>query len=107
MIQVKTVEEFQKEVIEVQVLVIVDFWANWCPPCKMLAPVLEELANEYENRVRIVKVDVDEARDLARHYDVMSIPTVLFFKEGKIVDTSIGAVPKAVLVEKLKPYLES
>jgi len=105
MIQIKTAEEFQKEVLEAKVPVVVDFWAAWCAPCKMLAPVMEELAAEYEGKAKIIKVNVDEASDLARSYEIMSIPTLLFFKEGKIVDTNIGASPKPVIAEKLNNLL--
>lgn len=107
MIEVKTADEFKKEVLEAGVPVLVDFWATWCQPCVILAPVMEELAADYEGRAKIVKVDVDEARELAQNHQVMSIPTVVFFKRGEIKDRSIGAVPKEVLAEKLDALLEN
>lgn len=106
MIEVKSQEEFKKEVLESDVPVIVDFWASWCQPCKMLGPVIAELAKDYEGRAKVVKVNVDEVRELAQQHQVMSIPTVTFFKAGQIKDRSIGAVPKQVLTEKLDAILE-
>jgi thioredoxin 1 len=108
MIEVKSVEGFKKEVLEVNVpVVLVDFWAAWCQPCLILEPVLAELSANYEGRVKVVRVNVDEARELAQNHQVMSIPTVLFFKQGEIKDRSIGAVPKEILAEKLNALLES
>ncbi len=106
MIEVKTAEEFKREVLEADVPVLVDFWAAWCQPCVILAPVMEELAADYDGRVKIIKVNVDEARELAQNHQVMSIPTVVFFKQGKIKDRSIGAVPKEILAGKLDALLE-
>jgi len=106
MIEVKTAEEFKKEVLEAEVPVIVDFWASWCQPCKILGPIVEELAKDYDGRVKIVKVNVDEARELVQIHQVMSIPTVVFFKQGQARDRSIGAVPKTILAEKLDALLE-
>ncbi|MCK4232535.1 thioredoxin [candidate division WOR-3 bacterium] len=106
MIEVKTAEEFKREVLEADVPVLVDFWAAWCQPCVILAPVMEELAADYDGRVKIIKVNVDEARELAQNHQVMSIPTVVFFKQGEIKDRSIGAVPKQILAEKLDALLE-
>jgi len=106
MIEVKTAEEFKKEVLDSEQPVVVDFWATWCQPCQILGPVLEELAADYEGRAKIVKVNVDEARELAQNHQVMSIPTVVFFKQGEIKDRSIGAVPKQILAEKLDTLLE-
>lgn len=106
MIEVKTAEEFKKEVLQAEVPVIVDFWASWCQPCKILGPIVEELAKDYDGRVKIVKVNVDEARELVQIHQVMSIPTVVFFKQGQARDRSIGVVPKAILAEKLDALLE-
>lgn len=106
MIEVKTAEEFKKEVLQAEVPVIVDFWASWCQPCKILGPIVEELAKDYDGRARVVKVNVDEARELVQIHQVMSIPTVVFFKQGQARDRSIGAVPKAILAEKLDALLE-
>ncbi len=105
MLEIRTQEEFQKEVLEAQVPVVVDFWASWCHPCTMLAPVMAELAADYEGRAKVVKINVDEARELAQSFNVMSIPTVIFFKNGEIQDRSIGAVPKNILSDKLDQLL--
>jgi len=106
MTEVKTADEFKAEVLEAEVPVIVDFWANWCQPCHMLAPVIEELAADYQGRIKVVKVNVEEARELAIKHNIMSIPTVVFFYKGEIRDTSIGAVPKTVLAQKLEAVLK-
>lgn len=103
--ELKTSEEFKKEVLDAQVPVVVDFWASWCHPCQILGPLIAELAKEYEGRARVVKVNVDEARELATSYNIMSIPTVIFVKNGEIQDRSIGAVPKHILTEKLDALL--
>lgn len=105
MIEVKTTEEFRKEVLEAQVPVIVDFWASWCQPCQVLGPIVKELSQDFKDRAKVVKVNVDEARDLAFNHQIMSIPTVIFFKGGEIVDRSIGVVAKEVLSEKLEALL--
>jgi thioredoxin len=83
-------------------LVIVDFWAEWCGPCRAIAPVLEELADASEGRVTLIKVNVDEHPDLAARYSVRSIPTILFVKNGAVVDRIVGAVPKSVLERHLE-----
>lgn len=101
-----TKENFEKEVLKSEVPVLIDFWAEWCPPCKMMMPVIEELSKEYEKKVKIGKVNVDEENELAEKYMVMSIPTFLFINKGKVVDKIVGAVPKAILIEKLNKLLE-
>lgn len=85
--------------------VVVDFWAEWCGPCRMIAPVVEELAKEYEGKVAIGKMNVDENTDTPDEYGIRSIPTLLFFKNGQLVDKMIGAAQKAVLEEKVKALL--
>lgn len=106
MIEVKTKEDFQKEVLEAELPVVVDFWAGWCQPCQILGPVLEELGADYQGKAKIVKVNVDEARQLAQEHQVMSIPTMLFFKNGQVADRSIGAVPKHILSQKLDSLIK-
>jgi len=97
-----TDENFQSEVIDADLPVLVDFWATWCGPCRMIAPSVEQLAQEYEGRVKVCKVDVDHAQKTAQGFGIRSIPTLLFFKDGKIADQLIGAVPKSAIEEKLK-----
>jgi thioredoxin 1 len=97
-----TDDNFATEVLQSDKPVLVDFWAVWCGPCKMIAPFVEELANEFEGKAKIGKLDVDNNQESAIKYGVRSIPTVLIFKGGKVVDTIIGAVPKVQLKQKLE-----
>ena len=87
-------EEFNKEVLESDKPVLVDLWADWCGPCKMLAPTVSEIADEYEGKVKVCKLDVDQAMDIAMSYGVASIPTLILFKDGEIVKKSVGVVSK-------------
>ena len=96
---------FNELVLESDVPVLVDFWATWCAPCRMVAPVLEEIASEYEGRVKIVKLNTDENPKTAMQYNIMSIPTMLLFRDGQIVDQIVGAVPKHLIVGKLSYYV--
>lgn len=96
-----TDSNFNQEVLEANELAIVDFYADWCGPCKMMAPVIEELATEYAGSVRIGKLNVDQNPATAQKYRVMSIPTILFFKNGNVVDTIVGAVSKNQIVAKI------
>ncbi len=100
-----TVDSFDDEVIKSSSLVMVDFWATWCGPCKIVAPVVEELAKEYEGKVNFVKVNTDENADLASKYNIRGIPTLMFFKEGTMVEQVVGAVPKAQLKSKIDALL--
>jgi len=92
---------FETEVVKSDKPVLIDFWAVWCGPCRIIAPIIEELAKEYDGKVKIGKLDVDENQESAIKYGVRSIPTMLIFKDGKVVDTIIGAVPKTHIVQKL------
>jgi thioredoxin 1 len=96
-----TDDNFEAEVIQSDVPVMVDFWAAWCGPCRMIAPIVEELALAYEGKAKIGKLDVDSNQGIAGKYKIMSIPNVLFFKGGEVVDQVIGAVPKKQFVEKI------
>lgn len=96
-----TDENFETEVLKSNIPVLIDFYADWCGPCKMMAPVIEELAGEYEGTVKIGKLNVDEAPGISSKYRVMSIPTLLFVKDGEVVETVVGAVSKAQVVDKL------
>jgi thioredoxin 1 len=97
---------FQQEVISSDVPVLVDFWAVWCGPCKMIAPYVEELAKEYEGKVKVGKVDVDNNPNISMTYGIRSIPTLLIFRDGKIADQIIGAVPKQAIAQKLDAQLQ-
>lgn len=87
-------DNFKAEVLDAKGLVLVDFWATWCGPCKMLAPTVSEIADEYEGKVKVCKLDVDQAMDIAMPYGVASIPTLILFKDGEIVKKSVGVVSK-------------
>ena len=94
-----------EEIINSDKPVLVDFWAEWCGPCKMIGPVVEELANEFENKAIIGKVDVDTNPEVSAKFGIRSIPTLVIFKGGEIVDKQVGAVPKSVLSEKIEAQL--
>jgi thioredoxin 1 len=93
---------FKKEVLESSLPVLVDFWTTWCGPCKMIAPIVEELAKEYHHKIKIGKVNVDENPRIATHYGIMSIPTLIFFKNGKVVEQAVGVLNKAELKRKIE-----
>ena len=94
--------DFEDEVLKSNLPVIVDFWAEWCGPCKMLTPILEELSDEMKNVINVVKVNLDNNQDLAMKYSIRSIPTLLLFKEGNLVDTKVGLLPKSEIVTWFK-----
>ena len=96
---------FDQEVLKATLPVLVDFWAVWCGPCKMIAPIVDELSVEYDGKLKIGKVDVDNHQQIAMQYGIRSIPTLLIFKDGKVVEQIVGAAPKKSLVDKLTKHL--
>jgi thioredoxin 1 len=96
--------DFESEVLKADKLVLVDFWAEWCGPCKMIAPLLDEVARELPDKVKIVKVNVDQEQQLAQQYGITSIPTLLFFKGGAVREQVVGTTPKKVLIEKINSH---
>ena len=102
-----TDDNFSEEVLQANQPVLVDFWAAWCGPCRMVAPIVEELAGEYDGRAKVCKLDVDAAQKTAGEFGIRSIPTLLIFKEGKVADQVIGAVPKTQITEKLDAVLSN
>lgn len=101
-----TQSEWQKEVLESPVPVLVDFWAVWCGPCRLIAPIVEELATQYEGKLKVFKVDVDQEQNLAIQYGIMSIPTLLLFKNGRVVEQIVGALPKGAIEQKIAKHLQ-
>ena len=100
-----TNENFDSEVVSYQGTVLVDFWAPWCGPCRMVGPVVEQIAGEYAGRAKVAKLNTDEASDIASRYGIRSIPTLLFFKNGEVVQQLVGAYPKPKITEKLDAAL--
>ncbi len=100
-----TNENFDQEVAQYQGTVLVDFWAPWCGPCRMVGPVVEEIAKEYQGKAKVAKLNTDEASEIASRYGIRSIPTIMFFKNGEMVQQLVGAYPKAKIAEKLDASL--
>ena len=96
---------WDKEVISADGLVMVDFWAVWCGPCQMVGPIVEELASEYEGKIKVLKLNTDDNPEIASKYQIMSIPTLNFFKDGKVIDRIVGAAPKKQFKEKIDQIL--
>ena len=92
--------------METKVLTLVDFWAPWCAPCDMIAPAVKKIAEEYQGRLKVCKLNVDEGRNVASDYGIRGIPTLMLFKDGKVMDTIVGLMPKAQIESKINNYLE-
>lgn len=100
-----TDDSFEQEVLHSDLLTVVDLWAEWCMPCKRIAPILEEVAAEYDGQLRVARLDVDNNPATTAKYGIMSIPTLLVFKDGKPVDRLVGYMPKERLMDKIKPHM--
>ncbi|OGX39801.1 MAG: thioredoxin [Omnitrophica WOR_2 bacterium RIFCSPHIGHO2_02_FULL_50_17] len=105
MVRNVTDRNFEDEVVKSDVPVLVDFWAEWCGPCRMIGPIVDEIASELKGKLKVVKVNVDDAQELAGQYNIMSIPTLLIFKDGEPVEQMVGAMSKDQLLDKIKPKL--
>ena len=100
-----TDSDFDDEVIKSELPVLVDFWAVWCAPCRLVAPAVEQISQEFSGQLKVAKFNVDENQSVPAKYGIMSIPTLLFFKEGDLKETIVGALPKARIIERITPYL--
>jgi len=103
--EVKITNENYESIKNGELPLVIDFWATWCGPCRMVAPIIEELANEYDGKVTVAKCDVEEADDIAAEFGIRNIPTIVFMKNGQVVDKIVGATPKANIEEKIKALL--
>jgi thioredoxin 1 len=98
-------DNFTDEVVQSQVPVVVDFWAEWCMPCKMIAPVLEQISQDYAGKLKVAKVNVDDNGEIAQKFNIVSIPTLLLFKDGEVVGQQVGAVPRETIEGMFKAYV--
>jgi len=98
-------DNFEAEVLKSELPVLVDFWAEWCGPCRMIGPIIEEVAGETEGKLKVAKVNIDEAQELAARFKVMSIPNLLVFKGGEPVEQMVGAMPKDQILAKVQPFI--
>lgn len=105
-LQLVTDDMFEMEVLKSEVPVLVDFWATWCGPCRLITPIIEELASEYEGKAKMFKLDVDSSQKTAMQYGIRSIPTILIFKAGQVVDSIIGAVPRQQIESRLQEHVK-
>lgn len=101
-----TTDNFKEEVLESTVPVLADFWAQWCVPCRMVGPILAQMADEYDGKLKVAKINVDEAGELATEYNIVSIPSILLFDKGKVVKQQIGAVPRQTLEQMVAEYID-
>ena len=101
-----TDDTFEQEVLQSQTPVLVDYWAEWCGPCKMIAPALDHIASEYAGRLKVAKLNIDESPEVANAFGVRSIPTLLVFREGRVVDAQIGAVPQSSIARMIESHLD-
>ncbi len=98
-------KNFKEEVLESKILVLVDFWAEWCAPCQKIAPLIEEIAKQYKEKLKVCKLNVEVSPKTASRYQIMSIPTLAIFKDGRIIETIVGVVRKSLIEEKIDLYL--
>ena len=101
-----TTDNFKEEVLESTVPVLADFWAQWCVPCRMVGPILAQMADEYDGKLKVAKINVDEAGELAAEYNIVSIPSILLFDKGKVVKQQVGAVPRQTLEQMVAGYID-